>query len=149
MNRILRVLLLLPFILTGCEDEDSRLEVTLILRDKFAQESDSFTQGESIEFFLTVSNNSDNAVILNFSSGLQYDFYIKSSSNVEVWRWSDGKVFTQAQTEITVPAHDTVHVSETWNQELAGGENIAIGRYTASGSFPDKTARADFYFAIQ
>ena len=155
------------FLLANCggdsdndETEKPQLQVHLTLLDVFGQKSDGFIQGENIEFSLAITNNADEAVTLHFISTLQYDFYIKSSSDTEIWRWSVGKCFGDALTEWVVPALETVVVTETWDQTLhdpeflgcvqpPGGENIAIGRYTAFGSFLDQSPKAEFNFTIQ
>ena len=153
--RILKILLF-SFLLVSCggssdsdDSNNSQLQVSLILRDIFDQESDSFIQGEEIELFLEITYNGSETVTLNFNSGQQYDFYILSSEETELWRWSDGKGFTQALTELVIPAGETFAVTEVWDQTLPGDEIIAIGSYTVFGSFLDQSPEAEFSFTIQ
>lgn len=136
--------------IAGCQHAaDPSIEVDLILRDTFQQKSNSFAQGEAIEFFLTATNVTNKPITLTFSSAQQYDFYITSTSGAEVWRWSSDKSFTTTITQLIVPAQGTVETSETWNQGLQIGGNIPIGSYTAFGSFRDQSAIAQFSFTIQ
>lgn len=148
------LVLLLSLVLVSCggssdSDNDQQLETKLILRDSFRQESDSFIQGENIEFLLTVTNNSSDPLTLNFLDGQQYDFYINSSIDTEVWRWSADKAFTQALTELVIQAGESIEISQVWNQTLAGGGVISIGNYFAFGSLLDQSPEAEFNFSIQ
>ena len=95
-----------------------------------------------------LTNNSNEAVTLHFNSGQQYDFYITSTPDTEVWGWSGGKGFTQALTELVIPGGESVEVSKIWNQKLSGDKVISSGSYTAFGSFLDQSPEAQFGFTI-
>ncbi len=129
--------------------EKPQLEVQLVLKDRFGQQVSTFVQGEEISFILTLTNNGSGNALLNYSDSQQYDFYIESSSEIIIWRWSDGRGFTQALTELTIAAEETVEVSQVWDQKLSNDENIPAGIYTAIGSFLEHTSEATSDFAIQ
>ena len=151
MHKIIKILLLSIFIVS-CRNSDSgdtTLQVNLILRDTFSQESSSFIQGEAIEFFLTATNTTNKPITLTFGSAQQYDFYITSTLGTEVWRWSADKVFAAVITQLIIPAQSTVEATETWDQTLMAGGNIPIGNYTAFGSFKDQSPIAQFSFSVQ
>lgn len=149
MHKIIKALLLF-IVLSGCNNSDtSPIQTKLILRDKFSQESSSFTQGEPIEFVLTSTNTTNEPITLNFGSTQQFDFYIKSASGAEIWRWSADRVFATVITSFTIPAYGTKEAAETWNQALSTGGNIPVGSYTAYGSFLDQTPTAQFSFTIE
>ena len=150
------IIVFFSIILSGCGNSssgnnqgDQKLELGLILRDAFTQESNSFVQGENIEFFLVATNNSSNTITLNFIDTQQYDFYISSSTNTEIWRWSADKVFGDALTELVIQAGDSIEISEIWDQSLPGGGTIAIGSYSAAGSLLDQSQEVQFGFTIQ
>jgi len=155
LNLIIVPILLFPLLLASCKQSENseidalKLQTSLILRDEFSQESDDYVQGENIEFYISLTNITNNEVRLNFNDGQQYDFYISSSNNTEIWRWSDNKGFTLALTELVIPAGETIVVSEIWNQVIAGGDEIPIGSYTAYGSFLEQSPEAKFSFSIQ
>lgn len=155
LRLLLLAIILLPLTLSGCksssesEPEVVKLQTSLILRDEFQQQSDSFVQGESIELLLSVTNPSNTDVKLRFSSGQQYDFYIESDSYEEVWRWSANRLFIAALTELLVPAGETVEVSEVWDQQVAADVYLDIGSYKVYGSFLEQSPEAEFAFTIQ
>lgn len=141
--------------LIGCggssnsEPSNPQIEATLILIDTFSQESQNFSQGEDIEFLLTLTNSSTASVTLDFNSGQQYDFYINSPDGVNVWRWSDEGVFIQALTTLTIGAGESLEVRQVWNQVLPDGETISIGDYSAFGLLLGQSPSEAFNFSIQ
>ncbi len=66
---------------------------------------------------------------LTFSSGQTYELVIKDESGKEVYRWSDGQMFTQALREVEFPAGE-----KNWmvTVRLAGrdGNPLPQGKYT-------------------
>jgi len=152
----MKYLMVVLSLLSGCGASSSnsseaslQLEQNFNLKDTFSQQSNNFLQGENIELFLVLTNHSANAVTLTFSSGQQYDFYIKSSIDAEVWRWSENKVFTLDTTELTLRAGESVEVSEIWNQEFSGSDMAAVGSYSAFGLFLGQPETLQFDFIIQ
>ena len=147
--------------LVGCSDPDTTADTdlatdpvsppltsTLILRDNFSQESNTYTQGESIEYSLSVANNTNSDIILNFGSSRQFDFYIQSAGT-ELWRSSDGLFFTFALTSLTIPANSSVIINEVWDQSFSNGSNIPIGGYSAFGSLLNQSPTDQYDFNIQ
>lgn len=133
--------LLMPF-LVACGSSSSfeennepnmQLESKLRLNDSLSQETTVFAQAEDIEFVLTLTNNMNDVVTINFNSGQRYDFYIQNSNDEEIWRWSGNQLFIQATSELQIPAGDTVTFKQNWNQSLLTGPNIDKGNYTICG----------------
>ncbi|MFC1541614.1 BsuPI-related putative proteinase inhibitor [Candidatus Latescibacterota bacterium] len=60
-----------------------------------------YTTGENIEIAVSVLNWSDEDVTLNFPTSLQIDYQID-----EDYKYSENHSFTEAETEITIPARD-------------------------------------------
>ncbi len=106
---------------------DSRLDVTVAPR--------------GIQFALGVTNVGKKHVELTFRSGQSYDFVVVDSIGREVWRWSNGRMFTQGVQNKQLSGGDSMHAKETWAAPTPG-------RYTAiatlnSSNFPTEQ-RADF-----
>ncbi len=106
---------------------DSRFNVTVAPR--------------GIQFALGVTNVGKKHVELTFRSGQSYDFVVVDSVGREVWRWSNGRMFTQGVQNKQLSTGDTMHARELWTAPVPG-------RYTAiatlnSTNFPTEQ-RADF-----
>ena len=84
--------------------------------------------GSSVRLALHVTNLANHSVEVNFPSGQTHEFVILDSLGAEVWRWSTGKMFTQALQNRNVDADATLSFDEQWKPE---GRH---GRYTALAS---------------
>lgn len=89
----------------------------------------SYALGEVVKISFIIENRSDQEITLGFSSGQQYDIWVNGPSG-EVWRWSRGKVFTQALTSITLKPRERKTFQETWSQMNNAGEQVGPGSYT-------------------
>ena len=123
-------------ILIGCNTADNArpagdFVVSIKSFDKFDHESISFVQGEEVKMVLSIKNVSPDTKTLSFSSSKQYDFVIKEKNGAEVWRWSDGKLFTAAFSSYGIAPGETKTFSYKWDQTISDkGELIPIGSYT-------------------
>lgn len=80
------------------------------------------TNGE-LTITLTATNSSDEPVDLTFSSGQTVEA-VAEHGGQEIWRYSDGQMFTQAlRTETLAPGEQLVE-SVTWRQPPAGGYDV-------------------------
>lgn len=87
-----------------------------------------------MRFAFHVANDGAKKLELLFANGLTHDVVVLDSVGREVWRWSDGRLFTQAVQSKVLRASDRLAFEEAW-------ENAAPGRYTAvatlaSSNFP-------------
>ena len=98
-----------------------------------------------------VANTSDQPLRLTTPSGQEFDLVIKNAQGDVIYRWSDGKFFTQAASTIDLsPGHRTyaveIPLSEAENQPLAPG------KYTVESWLavvPPESYRATTSFEIQ
>jgi hypothetical protein len=96
-----------------------------------------------IRLAFNVSNTGSKRLELTFPSGQTYDFVIVDSVGREVWRWAEGRMFTQAVRNKLLSAGDALELEESWSPAL-----MKPGRYTAravltSQNFP-LTRQAEF-----
>lgn len=119
------------------------LSVELTLLDRFLQPSSVFIQGEAMEMVLSVTNNSDTGIIFNFDSSQQYDFYVDSLFG-QVWAWSDNKLFSAALSQLDIPPHSTVSISE-----FVDSDRFNIGNHTATGVFVNQGLSANVDFRVE
>ncbi len=130
-------------------DGNGIVETNLVLKDSFNQDFDTFIQGEEIEFVLTLLNDTNDELILNYPNSKRYDIYIMSSSDEEVWRWSSGFFFADVESEVVVQPRQIIEVSETWNQRRSNGEDLDLGEYTVYGTFSSNVPVAEFTLYIE
>ena len=76
-----------------------------------------------VRFAIEVANDSRKRVELNFPSGRTHDFVVLNASGKQVWRWSEGRMFTQSMQNRLLDANDSVVYAERWSPP-------APGRYT-------------------
>jgi hypothetical protein len=67
-----------------------------------------------------VANDSRKRVELTFPDGRTHDFTVLDASGREVWRWSTGRLFTQAMQNRLLDANDSVVYDERWSPPRAG-----------------------------
>jgi hypothetical protein len=83
---------------------------------------------------LSVRNRLDTPATVQFASGRQSDFVVVSRASGDViWKWSDGKSFTQALTELEFAANETKVFTVTWDQTDSDGQPVPAGDYEARG----------------
>jgi len=99
--------------------------------------------GDGVELALRVENTTDKKVDLIFPSGRTHDFVVLDSAGVEVWRWSQSRMFTGALRSRTIGARQSIAFEERWERPAA-----ARGRFTAVASLASENhpleSRVDF-----
>lgn len=91
---------------------------------------DDLVAGEPVTWRLTITNPTDEDVTYGFPTAQQGEVTLRDG-DVERYRWSDGMVFAQALTELTVPAGEEVTV------ELGGGSlDVEPGDYRLEATLP-------------
>ena len=74
----------------------------------------------SVRFAIEVANDSRKRVELNFPDGRTHDFVVLDARGKEVWRWSQGRLFTQAMQNRLLDAHDAIVYAERWTPPAPG-----------------------------
>lgn len=97
--------------------------------------------GDSVSFVLQVTNTTGAPVELEYRSGQRFDFVVERDG-AEVWRWSDGQMFTQALGRESLPPGETLTFSATWTPPPGtAGEFTARGILTAANRGVEQQAR--------
>src|SRR5271155_3962945 len=71
-----------------------------------------------------VVNEGSKRLEVNFPSGKTHEVVVVDSLGREVWRWSEGRMFTQSLQNRVLHASDTLDYDAVW-------ENAPAGKYTA------------------
>lgn len=83
---------------------------------------------DGIEFAFRVTNNEPRKVELLFPSGQTHDFTVVDSLGRNVWRWSEGRMFTQAFQNRFLESGESITYDAAWRA------TVPPGRYTAIAS---------------
>ena len=92
--------------------------------------------GDDVELRLHVTNQSAKKLELTFPSGQTHDFYVLDAAGREVWRWSEGKLFTQSLQKKLLDAGSTVSYAEEWDAPAASGATYTAVAVLNSSSHP-------------
>lgn len=95
---------------------------------KLSSKLDVAVGAREVHLALVVTNVGNKHAELDFPSGQSYDFVVVDSTGREVWRWAEGRMFTQSVQNHQLGAHDAMRVSETWSPAKMKAK---AGRYTA------------------
>jgi hypothetical protein len=88
--------------------------------------------GDDATFELTMENTGTSMLELRFPSGFTHDFVVYDASEREVWRWSEGRLFTQALQTKQLKRGDVMRWAATW-------EDAPPGRYTVVATVVSET----------
>jgi len=84
---------------------------------------------DGIEFAFRVTNNAASKLELLFPTGQTHDIVVVDSLGREIWKWSEGRMFTQALQNKILESNGSL----AWNASLHA-KTIPPGRYTAVAS---------------
>ena len=98
----------------------------------------SFTvsvEHKSIRFALDVTNPTKKDVELTFPDGQTHDFVVLDSVGREVYRWGEGRMFTQSVQNRTIDGGETMHIAERATLDLPQGSYVAVATLRST-NFP-------------
>ena len=90
--------------------------------------------GSTVEFALGVTNAADHRVELRFPSGQTHDLAVLDAAGREVWRWSEGRMFTQAVQTKLLGADEQASWGESWRP--TGSGTYTVVATLTSDNFP-------------
>lgn len=94
--------------------------------------------GDGVEFTFTVSNVGTDSTDLEFRSGLAADFAVFEDDS-EIWRWSDGRMFTQSIQYETLASGESVTYTGEW-PDPESGAYTAVATLEAENASVETTA---------
>ncbi len=81
---------------------------------------------ESVSFALHVGNTTSKIVELRFPNGQTHEFVVLDESGREVWRWSRGRMFTQAIRNKLLKGREETVFEERWSTKGLRGTYTAV-----------------------
>jgi hypothetical protein len=89
---------------------------------------------DGVRFAFQVTNESSKKLELRFPDGRTHDVIVLDSIGREVWRWSEGRLFTQTVQNRVVRSSDSLAFEEAW-KDAKPGTYTAVATL-ASQNFP-------------
>lgn len=68
---------------------------------------------DQYQFIINLTNKSNEEKKLEFSSSQKYEIIVTDENQTEMYRYSEGKMFTQAMDHVLIKADDTIQWEET------------------------------------
>lgn len=100
--------------------------------------------GSEITFALHVVNDSKKGVELTFPTGQTHEFIVVDSIGREMWRWSEGRMFTQALRNKLLDRGESLELEVTMKRD----KPLPAGRYLARAQLTSRnhpiTREAEF-----
>lgn len=90
------------------------------------------TQNRALRFDLAIHNEGRKHVELAFPSGQTYDFAVVDGRGKEVYRWGNGRMFTQSRQNRMLDGGDTMRIEESATPDLAPGSYVAVATLHSS-----------------
>jgi hypothetical protein len=109
---------------------------------QIASNLDVRVEQRSVRFALSVTNSGRKNVELRFPSGQTHDFVVVDSVGREVWRWGDGRLFTQGLQNKNLAGGKTMKLAEQWEEPARHGRYTAVATLI-SANYPVQQ-RVDF-----
>ncbi len=101
-------------------------------------------RGSDVAFVFRVTNNAKKKLELVFPSGHTHDLIVLDAAGEEIWRWSVGRMFTQALQNRFLDAHDTLAYEVTWEAPPATPGSTYTAVATLLSENHPLEQRADF-----
>jgi hypothetical protein len=94
---------------------------------------------DKLRFTLNVRNNTSKMLELRFPDGQTHDFVVKDFTGKEIWRWSEGRMFTSAMRSETLRGKGHTIFAESWDMKGQHGSFTAVA-VLKSDNFPVETS---------
>ncbi len=86
---------------------------------------------DGVQFNFDITNAGERKLELIFNDGRTHDIVVMDTLGREVWRWSEGRMFTQTVQARVLRASDTMSFAEAWTDAKPGS-------YVAVASLPSR-----------
>lgn len=92
--------------------------------------SSTYRLGEPVQIRLFKVNVTNRPIVLRYTTGQRFELVVRrAADNVEVWRYSRGRFFTQATATITIRPNQFAIYGFTWDQINNLGNQVNPGNF--------------------
>jgi hypothetical protein len=82
--------------------------------------------GDQVRFSFNVANAGTRRVEVKFPSGQTHDIVVLDSTGRELWRWAEGRMFTEARQYRAIGGGDSLVLEDGWQRPTASGKLVAV-----------------------
>ena len=82
--------------------------------------------GDQVRFAFNIANAGTRRVEVKFPSGQTHDIVVLDSAGNELWRWADGRMFTEARQYRSIDGGDSLLLEDGWDRPSARGKLMAV-----------------------
>jgi hypothetical protein len=82
--------------------------------------------GDKVRFSFNVANAGTRRVEVKFPSGQTHDIVVLDSAGRELWRWAEGRMFTEARQYRAIGGGDSLILEDGWDRPSAAGKLVAV-----------------------
>ena len=82
--------------------------------------------GEQVRFSFNVANPGTRRLEVKFPSGQTHDIVVLDSAGKELWRWAEGRMFTEARQYRSISGGDSLLLEDGWDRPAARGKLVAV-----------------------
>lgn len=90
------------------------------------------TVNRAVSLSLNVTNLAEHSLELDFPNGQTHDFAVLDSAGQVLWRWSAGRMFTQALQNKLLSSSETVTYEEKWDPNGLRGDFTLVASLRSS-----------------
>ncbi|MBB6453012.1 hypothetical protein HNQ94_001460 [Salirhabdus euzebyi] len=113
-------------------DDGKTKDITPLL-ESMEYSVDVETSNDQATFHMNLKNTTDEAVQFGFSSGQQFEIVVRDkATQQEVYRYSEGMMFTEAFVFVDMQPNDVKKWSFNWDYKGREGEKVGAGDYVAT-----------------
>lgn len=95
----------------------------------FPAETVMLNEADSVEAYMTLTNQTSEPIELTFNSGQLFDIYLYDSNDQLVSQWSNGRMFTQAFQTITLHPGQQERFGDKLELKDLSGNPLDVGTY--------------------
>jgi hypothetical protein len=100
----------------------------LAVNDGSVAASTAVRVGNGVRFTLRVTNLHDRALELRFPTAETHEFIVRDSAGRELWRSTQGKLYTQTLQNHLLGSHATLSYDDRWDGGGLSGRFTAVAR---------------------
>jgi hypothetical protein len=120
-------------------EKELKPEIPSIVKGNLETRGNCIIANDKVSFDFELFSNYERKAQLMFSSGQQFEIVITNEMGEEVYRFSEGKFFTEALIFKDLEPGESIKWHDEWDMKNKEGNKVASGKYEATITIMDMT----------